>query len=87
MTARERQEFKYEFESVYKKEKDREEDRLRRKALGLLDLKQQSFSKTYERIGAILTRGGGVAAGGGRVPAKLVGGALHRIFQLNQMIK
>ena len=55
MTDRERQEFKYEFESIYKKEKDREEDRLRRKALGLLDLKQQSFSKTYERIGSILT--------------------------------
>lgn len=55
MTDRERIEFKVEFESIYKREKDVEEDRLRRKASGLLDVRQQSFSKTYDRIGAILT--------------------------------
>ena len=54
MTERERREFEIEFRSIYKKEKDVEEDRQRRKASGLLDVKQQSFSKTYERIGTIL---------------------------------
>ncbi len=54
MTEREKRDFELEFRSIYKKEKDTEEDRLRRKASGLLDVKQQSFSKTYERIGAIL---------------------------------
>jgi hypothetical protein len=55
MTEREKREFELEFRSIYKEQKDLEEDRLRRKASGLLDVKQQSFSKTYERIGAILT--------------------------------
>jgi hypothetical protein len=54
MTDRERRDFKLEFKSICQKEKDVEEDRLRRKASGLLDVKQQTFSKTYDRIGAIL---------------------------------
>lgn len=54
MTEREKRDFELEFRSIYKKEKDIEEDRLRRKASGLVDVRQQSFSKTYERIGAIL---------------------------------
>jgi len=54
MTDRERRDFEQEFDSIYKREHEREEDRLRRKALGILDIKQQSFSKTYDRIGTIL---------------------------------
>ncbi len=55
MTDRERLEFKVEFKTIYQREKDTEDDRLRRKASGLLDVRQQSFSKTYDRIGAILS--------------------------------